>query len=114
MSKIKSPPEKKKLAYKRDHFDAAEYPHRFRVTWPRKEAKATRRHRRTVAQRLSAAHHRDTEAAAQIDVGDIRRKVVRKPGPATLQQRITHKVERRRQGYGARKARRLKSPSKAD
>jgi len=106
MSKIKSPTEKKKLAYERDHFSAGEYPHRFRIGWPRKEAAASRRYRRTVTQRLSAAKHRDSEAASDIDVSDVRRRVVRKYGAYTLRDRVTRKLDRRRRSYGAKKRRR--------
>jgi hypothetical protein len=110
MSKIKSPIEKKKLAYDRDHFSAGEYPHSFRIGWPRKEAAASRRHRRKVTQRLSAVQHRDTETAADIDSSDIRRRVVRKYGAYTLRERVARKLDRRRRSYGAKKQRqRLRS-----
>ncbi len=105
MSKIKSAPEKKRLAYKRDHFSASEYPHRFRLGWPRKEAAASRAYRRTVAQRLSAAQHRSAEAAADVDVAGVRRRVVRKRGAYTLRDRVTRKLDRRRRSYGAKKSR---------
>jgi len=106
MSKITSPPEKKKLAYQRDHFSGSEYPHRFRVTWPRKEAAASRAYRRTVAQRLSAAQHRESEVAAEGDVGNIRRRIVRKWGARTLHDRVAGKISRRLRSYGAKKRRR--------
>jgi hypothetical protein len=106
MSKVKSPTEKKRLAYQRDHFNSGVYPHGFRASWPKKKAVATRAHRRTVGQRLEAALHRDAEAVSDINVGDIRRRIVRKWEPTSLRQRVVQKLERRRNSVGAKKRRR--------
>jgi hypothetical protein len=55
MSKVKSPVDKKRLVYDRDHVTPAEYPHAFRKQWPRKKAKAERAARRKVRQVLQVA-----------------------------------------------------------
>src|SRR5215467_8674157 len=106
MSKIKSPTEKKKVAYHRDHFSWSEYPHRFRVTWPRKKAVAGRAYRRTTTQQLSAAQYCDSEVARELDVACIRRRMVRKWGAMTLRERISGKISHRLRRYGAKRQRR--------
>jgi hypothetical protein len=106
MSKIKSPTEKKKAAYQRDHFGWSEYPHRFRVTWPRKKAAASRAYRRTTSQRLSAAQYCDLQVAGELDVDGIRRRIVRKWGASTLRDRVSGKISHRLRRYGAKRQRR--------
>jgi hypothetical protein len=103
MSKIKSSTEKKKVAYQRDHFSWSEYPHRFRVTWPRKKAVASRAYRRTTAQRLSAAQYCDSRVAGEVDVDGIRR---RKWGASTLRDRVLGKISQRLRRCGAKRQRR--------
>ena len=106
MSRIKSPIEKKQRAYQRDHFDWSEYPHRFRVTWPRKEALANRAYRRTVSQQLGAAQRGESEDAAVVDIGPVRRRTVRKWGAISLRDRVAGKIGRRLRSHGAKQRRR--------
>jgi hypothetical protein len=108
MSKIKSPVEKKRVAYAQDHFSEGEYPHGFRVGWPRKEAAASREFRRKVAQKLGNAIQTDVETASEIDVSDIRRRPVKKWGAITLRERVAHKLARRQRSHGAKRRRRIR------
>jgi hypothetical protein len=105
MSKIKSPTEKKRLAYEREYFSGGEYPKQFRKGWPRKEARASRALRRTVHQVLASANRVGPNFATDIDVSGIRRKRVRKWGAETLGHRVARKQERRRRSVGAKAAR---------
>jgi hypothetical protein len=101
MSSVKSPREKKRLAYDRDHVTAAEYPHAFRKQWPRKKARANRACRRQVRQVLQAAD-------GEIAVHEIRREQVQKWGVVTVRTRIEQKREKRQAMVGAHKARRAR------
>ena len=97
MSKVKSPPEKKRLAYDRDHATLVEYPHAFRKTWPRKKANAQRVARRKVRQVLS-------ETGDDGPVAEIRRESVGKSA-STLREKVQFKKEKRKAMIGAHKAR---------
>ena len=101
MSKVKTPREKKRLAYDRDHVSPAEYPHAFRKTWPRKKAQAERSTRRKVRQALRGVGDDGTICST------IRRKKVRKWGSISLRENVQFKQLKRRQMVGARKARQL-------
>jgi hypothetical protein len=99
MSKTKSPRQKKKLAYERDHRYIAEYPHGFRKSWPRKKAKAERAARHGAKQLLNATGD-DTVLA------DIHRRTVKKwGGAATLREMVAAKQAKRAAMVGARKRR---------
>src|SRR5262249_43305308 len=98
--KVKSPSEKKRLAYDRDHATLAEYPHAFRKKWPQKKASATRAVRRTVRQILNATGE-DTLVAV------VRRRPVRK-GASSLREIVRIKQQKRREMVGAHKARKAK------
>lgn len=98
MSKVKTPQEKKRLAYDRDHVSPAEYPHAFRKTWPRKKAQAERSARREVRQLLGTG-------GDEIAVANVLRKEVRKWGSISLRENVQFKQWKRQQMVGARKAR---------
>jgi hypothetical protein len=100
MSKVKSPVDKKRLVYDRDHVTPAEYPHAFRKQWPRKKAKAERAARRKVRQVLQASGE-DTAATV------VRREPVRKWASISLRESLQFKQWKRQQLAG-RKARRVK------
>jgi hypothetical protein len=100
MSKVKSAPEKKRLAYAHDHVTPAEYPHAFRKKWPRKKAKAERSARHKVRQLLDAT-------GDDAIVGVIRRKRVRKWGSISLREYVQFKQWKRQQMAGAHKGRRV-------
>src|SRR5260221_8207391 len=107
MSKIKSPPEKKRLAYGRDHVSPAEYPHAFRKTWPRKRAKTQRAARCKVQEVLDATS--DDKIAAAVP-----RKRVRKWGRISLRESVAIKKSKREQMVGARKARQARAKNQRD
>ncbi|WP_020472593.1 hypothetical protein [Zavarzinella formosa] len=98
MSKVKSPVEKKALAYCRDHVSPSEYPHGFRKTWPRKKIRPGRAARHKVRQILRTTGD-DTLAATVV------RKKVRKWGVISLRESVDFKKWKRNQMIGARKAR---------
>jgi hypothetical protein len=79
-----NPQAKKALAYQRDHRIAAEYPHQFRRSWPRKEARLNRRYRRRVQQLLDAARQYTPEQQADLSVIPVRRYIARKQGVVPL------------------------------
>jgi hypothetical protein len=99
MSKVKSSPEKKRLAYARDHVTPAEYPHAFRKNWPKTKAKAERAARHKARQVLEATWD-------DAVVGMIRRKRVRKWGSISLHECVRFKQWKRQEMLGAHKARR--------
>lgn len=95
MSRIKSPHAKKQLAYDRDHVDAFEYPKASRKNWPQKEARTQRAQRKAVHTRLTAATGVSAQEMPEVEVGDIPRKKVRKPRPATLREAVARKKAKR-------------------
>jgi hypothetical protein len=98
MSKVKSPQEKKRLAYDRDRVTLAEYPHAFRKTWPRKKAKAQGAARRKVRQTLKTT-------GDQARIADVRREHVQKQDTVTLRESVRFKKWKRKQMIGSHKAR---------
>lgn len=107
MSKVKSPAEKKRLAYARDHVSPGEYPHAFRPKWPRKKAKAERAARHQARQVLAAT---GDDAVA----GSVQRKKVRKWGACSLLEFVRYKKLKRQQMIGAHKARRAARSAAGD
>lgn len=83
-----NPQAKKALAYQRDHRIAAEYPHQFRRSWPRKEARLNRRYRRRVQQLLDAARQYTPEQQADLSVIPVHRYIARKQGVVPLGKRV--------------------------
>jgi hypothetical protein len=79
-----NPRAKKIVAYQKDHRIAAEYPHQFRKSWPRKEAQLNRRYRRRVQQLLDEARQYTPEQQADLSVIPVRRYIARKQGVVPL------------------------------
>jgi hypothetical protein len=102
MSRVKSPQEKKRLAYDRDHVTPAEYPHAFRKLWPKKKATVERAARRK-ARRVLKASGDDTAATA------VRRQQVRKWATVTVRQFLELKRQNRQQLAGRKVRRRGKA-----
>ncbi len=93
MRRRRSPHEKKRLSYERDHPTDAEYPHALRGYWAKRKAIAERSFRR----RAKLALTLDDEGA----VDTVRRKRMRKWGARSLGERVREKLETRalRVGY---------------
>ena len=73
MVRRRTPQEKKALVYNKDHHIDTEYPHAFRIGWPRKKAGAHRAYRRTVRLPSGGSIVIDpTEALVAIDVNSGR------------------------------------------
>jgi hypothetical protein len=51
--KRRTPQKKKQLDYEKAHFSPSEYPHAFRIGWPRKKAAMNQKYRREADQLLS-------------------------------------------------------------
>ena len=92
MSSVKSPQEKKRLAYV-DHITPAEYPHAFRKKLPKNKAIAERAARRKVRQRLNSECDEESTRA-------VVRKKVRKWGTITVRESIQYKMEKRQKLAG--------------
>src|SRR5260370_33754887 len=91
MKKGRSPQQKKALAYHKDRFVVAEYPHAFRRKWPRKRAYASRAYRHRVHQMLG--EHKgpllqESDDAEGERVNAVHRREVRKWGTMTLRERV--------------------------
>jgi hypothetical protein len=101
MKKARSPQQKKTLAYHKDRFVVAEYPHAFRRKWPRKRAYASRAYRHRVHQLLG--EHKGTllqesDAAGGERVKAVHRREVRRWGTMTLRERVHFRQWRRASG----------------
>ncbi len=98
MKERRNPHDKKALAYRKDRFPDAEYPHAFRLGWPRKKAGANRAYRHRIHQVLGQV--KDVPAD-EIDhtgadrVRAVRRRVVRKWGTSSLGERVQRRHWRR-------------------
>jgi hypothetical protein len=95
-----TPQEKKRLRYAKDFDPAAEYPHGFRKTWPRKKARIKQSHRRAVRQDLSELIH-----GGQVDEVESRiqaKKTIRltKWGARSLGKRVEQSLQKRRDTIG--------------
>ena len=100
----RTPQEKKRLSLKRDHPLLAEYPKRFRKTWPVKRRKAQKSFRLKVAQELHRAVEAKNETLAEDVIPErISRKKVRKWGAAPLGQVIKWNRKHRERSYGRKK-----------
>ena len=92
MSTVKSPPEKKKAEYERDHrTKLSRNPHAFRKYWPIKQAKKTRAYRRKVSRLLHAA-----TVEPDLDAGSVRRDPVKKSGVMSLREDLLKRKRARR------------------
>jgi hypothetical protein len=102
MSKTKSPQQKKKLAYERDHYAKSKHD-KARKAWRTKKHKARRSYRHAAGSLARAAAF-DGESDSKIPALSQRR-VRRWPVPS-LREEVAHKLDRRVRSYGAKKARR--------
>ena len=110
MSTVKTPKEKKRLSYKKDHVvDGGENDKSFRKNWPRKKARLNRAHRRKVAQVFVVPTTVDADEADSASK-TIKRPKARKWGVLSLGEAVANHQESRVRNYGARKARRGKPP----
>ena len=105
MKRKLSPQEKKRLRYAKDFFNVAEYPHAFRVGWPRKKARMNRKFRRGVHELLREARYVSEETMNEADdYQPITRKYIeksiprerpRKWGVITLREKVDGTLEDR-------------------
>lgn len=93
----KTPQEKKRDRYTKDHVTAAEYPHAHRKSWPKKKPKAHRSRRKKVNQLLAGV--RFEEEADRIDGRipneRIPRKTQRKVAAVRLGDAVRQRLEKR-------------------
>ncbi len=105
MKKRVAPPEKKKLAYERDHYvSGSESRHAYRKTWPKKKAMLNQKHRHRAAQALheleklgdfeSIEDSRIEVTAEQLRKVDPREKLF-KFGVKSLREYVEKNLERR-------------------
>jgi 4-aminobutyrate aminotransferase-like enzyme len=90
----KSPAQKKRLAYRKDHILRVEYPNAFRRYWPRRKAQASQKERRQVRRLLDdLVPDQNTEARMDMPLRPVRRDRVRKwPGSAIpLGEHVPHR-----------------------
>jgi hypothetical protein len=102
MSSIRTPQEKKRLAYERDHYAKSEYD-KARNGWRIKKHKARRSYRHA-ADSLAKAAALDGESDAKIPA--VQQRQVRRWGVPSLRERVASKIARRVRSVGAKKARR--------
>jgi len=107
MSTVKTPQEKKRLSYKRDHVvDGGENDKSFRKKWPKKKARINRAHRRKVAQVFVVPCAADADEAESISK-TIKRPKARKWGVVSLGEAVASHQESRVRNHGARLARQM-------
>ena len=90
----KTPVQKKRLAYNKDHVLRVEYPNAFRRYWPRRKAQASQKERRQVRRLLGdLVPDQNAEARLDMPLRPVRRDRVRKwSGSATpLGEHIAHR-----------------------
>ena len=104
MSSVRTPQEKKRLAYERDHYAKSEYD-KARSGWRTKKHKA-RRSYRNAADSLAKAAAFDGESDSKISA--IRQRRVRRWPVPSLRERVAHKLGRRVRSIGAKKVRRTR------
>src|SRR5882762_6223295 len=102
MSSVRTPQEKKQLAYERDHYAKSKVD-KARKTWRTKKHKARRSYRHA-ADALARAATFDGESDAKISAVQQRR-VPRWP-VLSLREEVAHKLNRRVRSAGAKRARR--------
>jgi hypothetical protein len=97
--KRKTPREKKNLEYIKDHITLTESVHGARKTWPRKEARATRTHRRRVRQILTSFQARHEEDVPdELNPKSVRRRRVHKLGVLPFAEVLGRRMEQRLAG----------------
>ena len=105
MSKIKSPQQKKKQAYERDHHAKSKYD-KARNGWRIKKHKARRSYRHA-ADSLAKAAALDGESDSKMSA--IRQRRVRRWPVPSLREEVAHKLDMRIRRYGAKKGRKQRS-----
>jgi hypothetical protein len=101
MSSIQSPPEKKKIAYEKDHYAKGESD-KARKSWPNKKRKSSRRFRHA-AQTLTQAAAMDGESDEKISA--IKQRQLLKWGVSSLGNHVANRLAARQTRIGAKKAR---------
>jgi hypothetical protein len=104
MSSVRTPQDKKQLAYARDHYAKGKYDKAFRETWPRKKHKSGRSFRHA-ADTLTRAAALDGESDAEISA--IKKKPLTKWPVSKLGEIVPGKLAKRAGRVGAKKARRV-------
>ena len=115
MSKVKSPPEKKQVAYARDHYNRnGESNKAWRKTKPIKKAKARRAFRKTSNDlvRVCGIEPDAAPANAMRKQGSIKQQEVRDWGPVTLREYVEARGTRNLTRSGDRKARKAHQRAK--
>src|SRR5215212_8315878 len=92
MSSVRTPQEKKRLAYERDHYAKSKYD-KARKGWRIKKHEARRSYRRA-ADSLTKAAALDGESDAHVSA--VAQKPVRRWGVSSLRERVARKLDRRR------------------
>ena len=94
MSRLKSPPEKKRAEYDRDHRTAMDAPHAFRKNWPKKKARRARVYRRVADSKVQAVlKGRDSEEL--VIPSRVRGSRLRKTGVGSLREAVAWRETRR-------------------
>ena len=115
VSKVKSPPEKKQIAYARDHYNRnGESNKAWRKTKPLKKAKARRAFRKASNDlvRLCGTEPDAASPAAMRKQGSIKQQEVRDWGPVTLREYVEARGTRTLTKSGDRKARKAHQRTK--
>ena len=102
MSSARTPQEKKRLAYERDHYAKSEHD-KARNGWRTKKHKARRSYRHA-ADSLTRAAAFDEKSDSKISA--IKQRPHGRWTVPSLRQRVAHKLDRRVRSIGAKKARR--------
>src|SRR5579859_1597861 len=104
MSSVRAPQEKKRLAYARDHYAKGKHDKGFRKTWPIKKRKASRSFRHAADGFTRAAA---LQPGTEADISIIKQHPLQKWGVAHLGERVSAKLDKRKQRVGAKKLRRF-------
>lgn len=107
----KSPQQKKKLEFEKDHFTFSNAPHGFSKLWRQKKARANRQYRRKSEKLLAPAKPQVSCDDAETILGDltvaqlrksVTRKRLRKQGTVSVREKIQIKLENRKDSIGRR------------
>ena len=113
MSTVKTPQEKKRLSYKKDHVvDGGENDKSFRKKWPRKKAGSNRVQRRRIAQVFVRPGVLDADEAESV-IKNVRRPKIRKWGVIPLGKAVANRQDSRVRNHGARKVRKARRSNNA-
>ncbi|MGV3755297.1 MAG: hypothetical protein ACO1QS_07940 [Verrucomicrobiota bacterium] len=111
MSSIRTPQEKKKIAYERDHYSRGKHHKSWRKKKPLKKAKARRAFRRNSKDflRITAAEPDTAPQNVQRKEGSIRQEKIQDWGVSHLKEFVATRRVRNGLNQGAKKARRLRT-----